>query len=334
MATPRSDAANDFTPDSRREDSNPRDDMNKTLALSMMLCGSMSLVFAGCAKDEGVDTSATSATTAGDGDGDNETSGNGDGDGDPGDGDPGDGDGDDMMTSLTGSPFVPMTDFGPIASECDPFLQDCPGTVDGTEKCAPYSSTGTNWDANKCVSVTGSGAPGDTCIYSNTTEATDDCGVDSHCWDVMDVDGMNVGVCTSFCEGTADDPICAPDTSCLIANDGSINLCVATCDPLLQNCNAGLACFWAANNFNCIFTTQDIPLGEACGYINDCAMGLGCLNADVLPDCNGSACCGSWCSVSEGAACAAPGTECTAFFEEGMAPPTYEDVGVCILPGA
>jgi hypothetical protein len=223
-----------------------------------------------------------------------------------------------------------MTDFGPIASECDPFLQDCP---DG-EKCVPYSSTGTNWDADKCVPVTGSGTEGDTCIYSNTTEATDDCDANTHCWDVMDVDGMNVGVCTSFCGGTADDPICPPDTSCLIANDGSINLCIATCDPLLQDCNAGLACFWANNGFNCIFTTQDIPLGEPCGFINDCAVGLGCLTADVLPNCNGSACCGSWCSVSEGAACMAPGTECTAFFEEGMAPPGYEDVGVCILPGA
>jgi hypothetical protein len=302
--------------------------MNKTLVLSMMICGSMSLVFAGCAKEEGVDTGATSATTneSGDGDGDGET-GPGDGDGD---GDPGDGDGDpSTSTSLTTSPFVPMTDFGAV-SECDPFLQDCP---DG-EKCVAYGSTGGNWDANKCVAVTGSGAAGDPCTYGGTVEATDDCDADTHCWDVMDVDGMAVGVCTPFCTGTADDPICGPDTSCLIANEGSINLCVATCDPLLQDCSSGLACFWANNGFNCIFTTQDIPLGEACGFINDCAPGLGCLTAEVLPNCNGSACCGSWCSISEGAACPTMGTECSAFFEEGMAPPGFEDVGVCILPGA
>lgn len=307
--------------------------MKKTLVLSMMLCGSMSLVLAGCGKDEGT-TGATSAGTANDtqnGDGDGDTAETGDsqtGDGD-GDGDAGDGDGD-GDTGVTTSPFVPPPgDFGP-PSECDPFMQDCP---DG-EKCVPYGSTGGNWDADKCVPVTGSGAAGDPCVYGGTVEATDDCGPDTHCWDVMDVDGMAIGVCTPFCTGTPDEPICGPGTSCLIANNGSINLCIATCDPLIQDCNAGLACFWANNGFNCIFTTQDIPLGEPCGFINDCAAGLGCLTAEVLPNCNGSACCGSWCSVSEMAACPAMGTECAPFFEEGMAPPNYEDVGVCILPGA
>lgn len=303
--------------------------MNKTLVLSMMLCGSLSLVISGCAKDDGVDTGAATASTTvstGDGDGDAET-GSGDGDGDPGDGD-----GDPTTTASTGLTtmgFVPMSDFGAV-SECDPFAQDCPEN----EKCVPYGSTGGNWDANKCVPVTGSGAAGDACTYGGTVEATDDCDANTHCWDVMDVDGMNVGVCTPFCTGTADDPICGPDTSCLIANDGSINLCITTCDPLLQDCNAGLACFWANSGFNCIFTTQDIPLGEVCGFINDCASGLACLTAEVLPACNGSACCGSWCSIAEGAACPQMGTECSAFFEEGMAPPGYEDVGVCILPGA
>jgi hypothetical protein len=32
--------------------------------------------------------------------------------------------------------------------------------------------------------------------------------------------------------------------------------------------------------------------------------------------------------------CATVGTECTAFFAEGTAPPAYVDVGVCIIPGA
>jgi hypothetical protein len=305
--------------------------MNKTLALSMMLCGSMSLLLAGCTpKEEGMTGASTASTMeSGDGDGDTEA----DTSGGDGDGDPGDGDGDASTTanmSLTTMGFVPTSDFGPVVSECDPFLQDCP---DG-EKCVAYDPAGGSWTANKCVMVAGSGVTGDTCNYAGTLEATDDCGADTYCWDVMDVDGAQVGVCTPFCTGTADDPVCPPDTSCLNANDGSINLCVATCDPLLQDCGSGLACFWANNGFNCIFTTQDIPMGEPCGFINDCQAGLGCLTAEVLPNCNGSACCGSWCSISEGAACLQMGTECSAFFEEGMAPPGYEDVGVCILPGA
>ncbi|WP_258183010.1 ribulose phosphate epimerase [Enhygromyxa salina] len=282
----------------------------------------MSLALAGCAKDD--QPADSGAATASD-------TNNGDGDGDPGEtGNSGEGEDDgtdteDPSTSLT---FVPEDDFGGV-SECDPFAQDCP---DG-EKCVPYGSTGGNWDANKCVPVTGAGVPGDTCTYAGVVEATDDCDATSHCWDVMDVDGQNVGVCTAFCSGTADDPICEPGTSCLIANEGSITMCITQCDPLLQDCAAGLACFWAVSDFQCIFTSGEIPTGETCGYINDCEVGDTCLNAEVMPDCAGSACCGDFCSLSE-PVCPLAGTECSAFFEEGMAPPGYEDVGVCILPGA
>lgn len=293
--------------------------MKKTLVLSMMLCGSVSFVLAGCGEKDQPEGDST--TQAGDGDGDDTTGG--DGDGDTGDGDTGS-----PTTTGVTQGFVPDEDFGGV-SECDPFMQDCP---EG-EKCVPYGSTGGNWDANKCVAVTGDGAEGDTCTYGGVVEATDDCGDGLHCWDVMDVDGMAVGVCTAFCTGTADNPSCAPGTSCLIANDGSINLCVTQCDPLLQDCGSGLACFWANGNFNCIFTTQDIPLGEPCGFINDCIAGTGCLTAEVMPNCNGSACCGSYCDLSD-PTCPQAGTECSSFFEEGMAPPGYENVGVCILPGA
>jgi hypothetical protein len=302
--------------------------MKKTLVLSMMLCGSVSLLLAGCAKDDepGTTAATTATNTSAEGDGDAETDG-GDGDGDPADGETGDGDADTSASSLT---FVP--DPGgdvPSVSECDPFAQDCP---EG-EKCVPYGSTGGNWDANKCVPVTGSGSPGDPCISGGTVEGTDDCDANSHCWDVMDVDGQPIGVCTEFCTGSPDDPICAPGTSCLIANEGSITLCILTCDPLLQDCGAGLACFWANTGFNCIFTAGDIPLGEACGFINDCVPGAVCLPADVVPDCAGASCCGSFCSIAD-PECPAAGTECSDFFEEGMAIPGYEDVGVCILPGA
>jgi hypothetical protein len=299
--------------------------MKKTLVLSMMLCGSVGFVLAGCAKADDPGTTGTStaasATNGETGDGDGDPAGDGDGDAETGDGDA-----DTATTNLT---FVPMDGDMASISECDPFAQDC---VEG-EKCVPYGSTGSNWDANKCVPVTGSGVAGDSCISGGVVEGTDDCDANSHCWDVMDVDGQPIGVCTEFCAGTPDDPICAPGTSCLIANEGSITLCIQTCDPLLQECAAGLACFWANNNFNCIFTTSDIPVGEACGYINDCVAGTGCLDATVLPDCQGSACCGSFCSVSD-PVCPQAGTECSDFFEAGMAPPGYEDVGVCIIPGA
>jgi hypothetical protein len=150
----------------------------------------------------------------------------------------------------------------------------------------------------------------------------------------MSVDGENMGVCTEFCHGTPGDPICPMGTSCLIANDGSLNLCVSRCDPLLQDCGAGLACYWGPdiNVFACIFTTQDIPLGEPCMYVNDCAGGLICMPTELTPNCAGPERCASYCSLAE-PLCPQMGTECTAFFD-GAGPPGYEDVGVCILPGA
>jgi hypothetical protein len=295
--------------------------MKKTLVLSML--GAMAFALPACG-DKGEDPADTSTTVNDDvdTDADNNTSA-----------DTGTEGADDTTTTTSASTmdsltFIPESDVM-VASECDPFMQDCP---EG-EKCVPYGSTGGNWDANKCVPVTGSGQPGDTCTWGGIVEATDDCGADSVCWDVMDVDGVLTGVCTAFCTGSADAPVCDPGSSCIIANDGSVTLCLTTCDPLLQDCGAGLACFWANTDFNCIFTTQDIPTGEPCGFINDCAAGNLCADAAALPSCAGSACCASYCDLSA-PTCAVMGTECTSFFEEGMAPPGYEDVGICILPGA
>jgi hypothetical protein len=230
------------------------------------------------------------------------------------------------QTSLA-STFVPELDVWE-STECNSFMQDCP---DG-EKCVFYGSTGGNWDALKCVPVLGDQAVGEPCTYGGTVEATDDCDATSHCWDVQDVDGEYVGTCTAFCTGTPDMPECPPKTQCLFS--GVINLCIGTCDPILQDCNDGLACFWANNGFNCIFTTQDIPAGEPCGFINDCAGGSGCMSAEVLPNCAGSACCSPWCVLGNGdLPCALlPGTTCVPFFEQGVAPPGYEHIGVCLSP--
>lgn len=233
----------------------------------------------------------------------------------------------DSDTNETNLSFVPVSEMG--GCECDPFAQDCP---DG-EKCVPYASTGDSWDANKCVPVTGDQATDEPCVYGSVIEATDDCDATGMCWDVMDVDGEWVGVCTAFCTGTADMPECPEGSQCLYGN-GPIYLCIYTCDPLVQDCNEGLACYWANNDFNCIFTTQDIPVGEPCGFINDCALGNNCISADSLPSCAGSACCSPFCDLELGdQPCdVLPGTACVPFFEQNMAPPGYENVGVCVLP--
>jgi hypothetical protein len=228
-------------------------------------------------------------------------------------------------TETTGDwTFVPELDVWETI-ECDSFAQDCP---DG-QKCVPYGSTGGGWDAHKCVPVLGDQAPGEPCTYSGTEESIDDCDATSFCWDVNQ---EYVGTCTSICAGTNDDPECPPGTSVLYGN--VLCLCIPTCDPILQDCNEGLACFWANNGFNCIFTTSDIPSGEPCGFINDCAQGNACITAEVLPNCAGAACCSPWCQLGDGdLPCEVlPGSTCVPFFEQDMAPPGYDHIGICLLP--
>jgi hypothetical protein len=298
----------------------------KTLRLlSLCLIGS-ALTLSACGKGDG--GTATSAATNGSADSNDSTdtdeddtlttadtnfTAEGDGDGDPG-------------TTTAG--FVPMDGDMMGIAECDPWAQDCPGD----EKCVAYGSTGGGWDANKCVPINGEGQQGDPCIYDGTAASTDDCGADTWCWNVNE---EGIGSCTEFCTGTPDDPICEPGYGCSIANEGSITLCLLSCDPLLQDCpGASDSCFYDfSGNFVCAFFTQNLPTGEPCGFINDCIGGDICLGADVLPECAGASCCAEFCDLSD-PTCSVGGTECTAFFEDGTAPPPYVDVGVCIIPGA
>ncbi|MFV8749718.1 ribulose phosphate epimerase [Nannocystaceae bacterium ST9] len=293
----------------------------KNLRLLSILLTTGALALSACNdKDSGEDTS----TTIGDGDeADDSTSGGEDFVDDESSGDT-TGDGDTNDTNGT-SGFVPETDI-PSASSCDPFAQDC----NEGEKCVAYASSGGTWDANKCVPINGDGQQGDPCTYADAATSTDDCGADSWCWDVNE-EGM--GTCTPFCTGTADAPVCGANQSCSIANEGSINLCLTTCDPLLQDCDVGKACFYDGTGFVCANATQDIPTGEPCGYINDCVAGNICLAPESFPACAGASCCGQFCDLADpDFVCQPDGTECTTFYEEGMAPPGYEDVGVCVVP--
>ncbi|KIG13856.1 hypothetical protein DB30_07511 [Enhygromyxa salina] len=231
--------------------------------------------------------------------------------------------------TATTSAFVPVVDASPGA--CDPLKQDC----SNGEKCVPYASSGSTWDAFKCVPTLGNQATGEACTYAGPIEATDDCDDQSYCWNVMDVDGEGVGTCHAFCTGTWDAPMCPPMSACIITSGGVPALCLPTCDPVAQDCEEGQACYWNSNGFRCMFTNEDIPPGEACSYINDCAAGSHCTTAELTPNCEGGNCCMPFCSLMLGdQQCAdVPGTTCVSFFEEDMAPPGLAHVGVCISPG-
>ncbi|PRP90766.1 hypothetical protein ENSA5_62000 [Enhygromyxa salina] len=222
--------------------------------------------------------------------------------------------------------FVP--DYARPVPPCDPFEQDCP---EG-EKCVAYAA-GQWWDSNKCVPVLGSQAVGEPCTYGGPEEATDNCDATSGCWNVEEIEGEWSGTCHAFCTGSDDDPMCAEGSQCLISSDPVVVFCIPTCDPLVQDCDEGLGCYWASNDFSCILTQDDIPAGQACGYINDCSPGLICVDGLALPSCEDAACCTPYCELMAGdAQCdAIPGTSCLPFFEQGLELPGYELVGLCIV---
>lgn len=224
--------------------------------------------------------------------------------------------------SESSSGFVPDEDI-PQANACDIWAQDCP---EG-EKCAAYAM-GDTWDSTKCVPIMGDGVAGDECTYDGAVAGTDTCALGHFCY-YTNMDG--VGTCIPLCTGSPDDGMCPQGFNCSISNDGSLILCVYSCNPVLQDCEPeGTGCFWDGALFNCD-PAGDIPTNEPCAYINDCLPGHVCVDAASLPGCAGSACCSSFCDLTD-PMCSVMGTECVSFFDEGTAPPGLENTGLCILP--
>ncbi|MBC8067400.1 MAG: ribulose phosphate epimerase [Deltaproteobacteria bacterium] len=233
--------------------------------------------------------------------------------------------------------FIADPDGGSISVECDVWAQDCPEE----EKCMPWANDGGgSWNATRCSPLDPSPAqPGDECaVEGSGVSGIDNCDLSSMCWNV---DENNMGTCVPFCMGTEANPVCEdPNTTCSIANEGTLILCLPNCDPLLQDCEEGGACYPVDDAFVCgPDASADMGLyGEPCEFINVCDPGLFCANADVVPDCGASSgCCSAFCDLSDpdaSANCpgAAGGQECTPWYEEGQAPPGFDDIGACAIP--
>jgi hypothetical protein len=253
-------------------------------------------------------------------------------------GESGDESGGETTGSVTTVGFIQDPDGGGVSIECDIWAQDCP---EG-EKCMPWANDGgSSWNAMRCSPLDPAPAqPGDECtVEGSGVSGIDNCEVSSMCWDVDPE--TNMGTCAAFCMGSEANPVCEdPNTSCVIANEGVLILCLPNCDPLLQDCAEGQACYPIDDGFACApDASGEMGLfGEPCEFINVCDPGLFCANADAVPDCAGSSgCCSSFCDLTDpmaGMNCpgAAGGQDCVAWYEEGQAPPGFEDVGACAIP--
>lgn len=233
----------------------------------------------------------------------------------------------------TGVSFIDPSDSGPGTDECDPYLQDCPAG----DKCNAWSNDGGgNWNALGCFPIDPAmDQPGDPCtVEGGGTSGVDSCALGSMCWDVDE--DTDIGVCISMCEGSADMPTCPdPSTSCTIANDGVLNLCLPGCDPLMQDCPVGQACYPVDDAFVCApdASGEDAGMpGDPCAFINACDPGNACITPDAVgPGCFGGGCCSQFCNLTA-PVCTLPGHECLPWFDDGAAPPQYVDVGICSVP--
>ena len=314
------------------------------LSVSLGSALAVSLAF-GCATDGDAGTD-TGSVPGDDEAGDDESTGADEsGGGEQGD-TAGDGmDGGDDMPGESGeeeagddSTFIANPDGGGVNNECDIWTQDCP---EG-EKCMPWANDGGgSWNATRCSPLDPNpGQPGDTCtVEGSGVSGIDDCDISNMCWNVDPE--TNQGTCVPFCEGDEANPLCSdPDNGCSISNDGTLILCLPFCDPLLQDCTEGEACYPEAGGFICSPDASGPDLGaygDPCEFLNVCDPGFWCADAASVPGCAGSAgCCSAFCDFSEAMAdqsCPGfdQGQSCVTFWVEGEAPPGEEDYGLCLI---
>ena len=153
------------------------------------------------------------------------------------------------------------------------------------------------------------------------------------CWDV---DEMNQGTCVELCTGSEVDPICPGGFKC--AQSGALNLCLPGCDPLVADCGVDEVCIPAGDVFICTVDASgdEGQLFDPCEFANACDNGLLCLNPSAGVECdpNAGGCCLPLCDVSDpNVVCPGVGQGCISLWEDGMAPPDYEKVGLCVITG-
>lgn len=105
---------------------------------------------------------------------------------------------------------------------------------------------------------------------------------------------------------------------------------LVACDPLVQDCPRGEACYVAGDAFGCRTDASGASGGQAdgCGAANECDPGLLCVAGDVVGSCVGAQCCSTLCDLAA-PECPAGSPTCSPWFKDGAAPAGLDEVGVC-----
>ena len=133
--------------------------------------------------------------------------------------------------------------------------------------------------------------------------------------------------------------MCPKNAPCTIPSQGTLNLCLSVCDPLLQDCDDPTAlCIPNGDNFVCVLDAggEEGQANDPCEYANVCDPGLVCLDpafAGVGCDAAAGGCCTPFCEFPDGA-CPNPDQQCTQWFDPAMLPENDPQlgIGICAVP--
>lgn len=154
------------------------------------------------------------------------------------------------------------------------------------------------------------------------------------CWGMDPPDpNLNTGRCAAQCVGSENAPVCNdPTTSCVIGNEGSINICAQTCDPTNQNCPEGEACYGDLNTGNTVCLRPGTPLvsGPDLLFPAFCPPGSAAVAPELDVNCeDGEPCCVQWCDLTSVPQKCPGAVNCYPWIEEGMGVGT-DDRGICL----
>ncbi len=227
--------------------------------------------------------------------------------------------------SSTG-PVPPVPNDIPVSIlTCSVWDDTCP---DG-QTCVAWSNDNSGvWNDARCSPV-GPDQSGEPCtVEGNATSGIDSCAEDLMCFGVDPE--TNTGHCVARCRGSENAPWCDdPTTFCARGNEGSINLCLPTCDPLSQDCPEGEACY-DVDGSGCM--RPGTPLVSQPDQLIPAFCPPG--STAILPELDASCeddtlCCATWCDLSIANSCG-PGASCEPWLEEGIVF-GYADVGLCVV---
>ena len=224
--------------------------------------------------------------------------------------------------------FIPTPDAGGGTDyPCDTFVQDCPAG----EKCMPWANDGGSaWNATRCSPVVSDpGGPGEPCTVDGSgVSGLDDCERGAFCFDVDPM--TNGGTCLPMVTGSANHPLCAdPMRTPTISAEGVLNLCLASCRPLQNDCAQGQGCYPSFNAFTCVPDSSGAGgnAGDVCEFVNACSSGLACVLSDVVPGCEGAGCCTPYCDTA--APSCPEGLTCQPWPGDPTPLPGGENLGIC-----